>query len=59
MKFISGGEGVAPPSHHGQALTGMTINCARQMLIEDARGSISEGKYADLPFVDKDVHPAR
>ena len=33
----------------------MTINCASQMLIEDARGSISEGKYADFPLVDKDV----
>ena len=38
-----------------QALTALTINCARQMFIEDERGSISEGKYADFLLVDKDV----
>lgn len=32
-----------------------SINCARQMFIEDERGSISKGKYADLLLVDKDV----
>ena len=30
-----------------QALTALTINCAKQMFIEDERGSISKGKYAD------------
>ena len=38
-----------------QALTAMTINCAKQMFIEDERGSIKEGKYADFLLVDKDV----
>lgn len=38
-----------------QALTALTINCARQMLIDDERGSICEGKYADFLLVDKDV----
>ena len=38
-----------------QALTALTINCAKQMLIENERGSISEGKYADFLLVDKDV----
>ena len=38
-----------------QALTALTINCAKQMFIEDERGSISEGKYADFLLVDKDV----
>ena len=38
-----------------QALTAMTINCARQMFIEKERGSISKGKYADFLLVDKDV----
>ena len=38
-----------------QALTAMTIGCARQMLLEDERGSVSEGKYADFLLVDKDV----
>ena len=33
----------------------MTINCARQMFLEDERGSIREGKYADFLLVDKDV----
>ena len=32
-----------------------SINCARQMFIEDERGSISKGKYHDLLLVDKDV----
>ena len=38
-----------------QALTALTINCAKQMFIEDERGSILEGKYADFLLVDKDV----
>ena len=38
-----------------QALTALTINCAKQMFIEDERGSIREGKYADFILVNKDV----
>ena len=38
-----------------QALTALTINCAKQMLIEDERGSIKTGKYADFILVNKDV----
>ena len=38
-----------------QALTALTINCAKQMLIEKERGSICEGKYADFLLVNKDV----
>ncbi len=38
-----------------QALTAMTINCARQMLLENERGSIREGKYADFLLLTKDV----
>ena len=38
-----------------QALTAMTINCAKQMFIEDERGSIKEGKYADFLLLNKDV----
>jgi hypothetical protein len=38
-----------------QTLTAMTINCAKQMFIEDERGSIKAGKYADFLLVDKDV----
>ena len=38
-----------------QALVSLTINIAKQMLIEKERGSISEGKYADFLLVDKDV----
>ena len=38
-----------------QALTALTINCAKQMFIEDERGSIKAGKYADFLLVDKDV----
>ena len=38
-----------------QALTAMTMGCARQMFIEDERGSIRPGKYADFLLVDKDV----
>ena len=38
-----------------QALTALTIGCAKQMFIEDERGSISEGKYADFLLLNKDV----
>ena len=38
-----------------QVLTGMTINCAKQMFIEDVRGSIKTGKYADFLLVNQDV----
>ena len=38
-----------------QALAALTINVARQMSIEDERGSVSVGKYADFLLVDKDV----
>ena len=38
-----------------QALTAMTIGCAKQMFIEDERGSIKTGKYADFLLVNKDV----
>ena len=38
-----------------QALTAMTMGCARQMFIEDERGSIRPGKYADFLLLDKDV----
>jgi len=38
-----------------QALTALTINVARQMFLEDERGSIKEGKYADFLLVTKDV----
>ena len=38
-----------------QAIVSLTINVAKQMLIENERGSISEGKYADFLLVNKDV----
>jgi len=38
-----------------QAITAMTINVAKQMFIENERGSISVGKYADFLLVNKDV----
>ena len=38
-----------------QALTALTIGCAKQMFIENERGSVLEGKYADFLLVDKDV----
>ena len=38
-----------------QALTALTINIAKQMFIEDERGSIKTGKYADFLLVNKDV----
>ena len=38
-----------------QALTALTINVAKQMFIENERGSISTGKYADFLLADKDV----
>lgn len=38
-----------------QALTALTIGCAKQMFLENERGSISTGKYADFLLVTKDV----
>ena len=38
-----------------QALTALTINVARQMFLENERGSVKEGKYADFLLVNKDV----
>ena len=38
-----------------QAIEALTINIAKQMLIEKERGSISKGKYADFLLVNKDV----
>ena len=38
-----------------QAIVSLTINVAKQMCIENERGSISEGKFADFLLVDKDV----
>ena len=38
-----------------QALTALTINVAKQMFLENERGSISTGKYADFLLVNKDV----
>ena len=38
-----------------QALNALTIACAKQLFIENERGSIREGKYADFLLVDKDV----
>ena len=38
-----------------QALTALTINVAKQMFIENERGSIKDGKYADFLLVNKDI----
>ena len=38
-----------------QAITSMTINVAKQMFLENERGSISTGKFADFLLVTKDV----
>ena len=38
-----------------QAIDIMTINGAKQLQIEDTRGSIEVGKYADFLFIDKDI----
>ena len=38
-----------------QALTALTINVAKQMFLENERGSIKQGKYADFLLVNKDV----
>ena len=38
-----------------QTLTAMTINCAKQMFIEDERGCIKSGKYADFLLLNQDV----
>ncbi|MBQ7478454.1 MAG: amidohydrolase family protein [Selenomonadaceae bacterium] len=38
-----------------QALNALTINVAKQMFLEEERGSIKPGKYADFLLVNKDV----
>ena len=38
-----------------QALTALTINVAKQLFVENERGSVKEGKYADFLLVNKDV----
>ena len=38
-----------------QTLTAMTINVAKQMFIENERGSIKTGKYADFLLLNQDV----
>ncbi len=38
-----------------QAIVALTINVAKQMLIDNERGSIKTGKYADFLLVNKDV----
>ena len=38
-----------------QALKALTINVAKQMFVDEERGSIEKGKYADFILVDKDV----
>ena len=38
-----------------QAITALTINVAKQMFLENERGSIKPGKYADFLLVTKDV----
>ena len=49
------GEAVALGKSREQAIEALTINIAKQMFIENERGSISTGKYADFLLVDKDV----
>jgi predicted amidohydrolase YtcJ len=38
-----------------QAIAAMTINIAKQMFIEDERGSIKTGKFADFLLLNQDV----
>ena len=38
-----------------QAITALTINVAKQMFLENERGSIKTGKYADFLLVNKDI----
>ena len=38
-----------------QAIQSLTINVAKQLFLEDERGSIKTGKFADFVLVDKDV----
>ena len=38
-----------------QAITALTINVAKQLFLENERGSIKEGKYADFLLVNKDI----
>ena len=42
-----------------QALAALATNCARQMFVEDERGSIADGKYADFLLVDRTCGAAR
>ena len=42
-----------------QAINALTINVARQMFLENERGSIKTGKYADFLLVNKDVLTCR
>ena len=38
-----------------QAITTLTINVAKQLFLENERGSIKTGKFADFLLVDKDI----
>lgn len=38
-----------------QAITALTINVAKQLFLENERGSIKEGKFADFLLVTKDI----
>ena len=38
-----------------QAMDIMTINGAKQLMMEDERGSVEKGKYADFIFLNKDI----
>jgi len=38
-----------------QAIQALTINVAKQMFLENERGSIKSGKFADFLLVDKDI----
>ena len=38
-----------------QAITALTINIAKQLFVENERGSIKQGKFADFLLVNKDV----
>ena len=38
-----------------QAIQALTINVAKQMFLENERGSIKTGKFADFLLVDKDI----
>jgi predicted amidohydrolase YtcJ len=38
-----------------EAMNIMTINGARQLMVDSERGSVEVGKYADFLFIDKDI----